>query len=547
MTVEPVSLVLEKNVTIPARDGTELRADVFRPHGSGRYPVIMSYGPYGKDIHFKDFHSGFYETVAERGEFMNWETVNPEWWVPQGYVVVRVDERGTGCSPGRMDVFSRQEREDYYDTIEWAGVQSWSNGRVGLIGVSYYAILQWHVAALHPPHLAAIVPWEGANDLYREFGRHGGILNDVWVNAWWKRQVTKNQHAVLSAAGSVSGDAVVGGNVDVPAEYKNHELIDEYHEANAVDLAAIEVPVLSAGNWGGYALHLRGNIEGYLGAGSKHKWLEMHSGNHLAPFYTQESRELQKRFLDQWLTDSDSGQLDEPAVKLAIRTATGSFWRHEQAWPIPDTKWTSLYLDAAAGTLSERKPELETVAAYKAPTGGAVFLTDRFTERTEITGPMALHLSIASSVEEMDLFVSVICLDEVGAEVTCDDVQDHPGPIAKGWLRTSHRQLDEQRSTDYHPVHTHRTKQPLTPGAAVDVVVEILPGSMVYEPGFRLGVVVEAHDRDDATTSYYGHADPDDRAPIQLAGTNTILSGPSRSSYLVLPVIPPRPDGAGLR
>lgn len=522
-----VQLVLEKNVDVAMRDGTVLRADVFRQAGGGRHPVIMSYGPYGKDIHFRDFHQAFYETVDERGPFMNWETPNPEWWVKEGYVVVRVDERGTGRSPGRLDLFSRQEREDYYDAIEWAGEAPWSTGKVGLLGVSYYGILQWHVAAMRPPHLAAIVPWEAANDLYREFGRHGGILNNVWMDAWWARQITTN--------------ASPGGmpTTDLPADHRAHPLIDDYHLDHAVDLGAIEVPVLSAGNWGGYALHLRGNVEGYLGAGSAHKWLEIHSGNHLAPFYTERSRALQKMFLDQWLKGEDSGMLDHPALTLAIRDRDSYEWRHEDAWPIPRTDWQTFHVDGPAGRLTRESPAENGAVSYAAPDGGLLFLTPPFAERTEVTGPLALHLTVASSVDDMDVFVSVIHLDAAGKEITCDDAQDRPGPVAKGWLRASHRDLDPERSLSYRPVHRHVERRPLVPGEPADIVVEIRPTSMVFEPGSRLGVVVESHDRLDGTAGYYDHDDPDDRPLDALAGVSTILSGPGRRSFLVLPIIPP--------
>jgi len=119
---------IDKNVPITVRDGVTLRADVFRPSGDGRHPVIMTYGPYGKDIHFQDFNAAAYGLLDEQGPLMNWETVNPEWWVPRGYVVIRVDQRGTGTSEGRLALFAPQEAEDYYDCIEWAGVQPWSTG-----------------------------------------------------------------------------------------------------------------------------------------------------------------------------------------------------------------------------------------------------------------------------------------------------------------------------------------------------------------------------------------------------------------------------------
>src|SRR5262249_2149682 len=159
-------------------------ADVFRPVEVGEYPVIMTLGPYPKDVHFKEWNPVAWENLPEKGEHMHWETVDPEWWVPLGYVVIRCDTRGTGKSPGRSGLRSREEAKDFYDAIEGAGTQGWRNGKIGVMGISYFAMNAWRVAALQPPPLAAIVPWEGAVDLYRDANRHGGIYSSGFMRAW---------------------------------------------------------------------------------------------------------------------------------------------------------------------------------------------------------------------------------------------------------------------------------------------------------------------------------------------------------------------------
>ena len=180
---------IDWNVPITVDDGLVLRADVFRPMKDGRYPVILSYGPYAKNLAFQDGYPSAWHRMAEKHPdvtagssnlYQSWEVVDPEKWVPHDYACVRVDSRGAGCSPGFIDHFSPRETKDFYDCIEWAGVQPWSNGKVGLNGISYYGINQWYVASLQQPHLAAMCIWEGAADWYRDMTHHGGILSTFW-------------------------------------------------------------------------------------------------------------------------------------------------------------------------------------------------------------------------------------------------------------------------------------------------------------------------------------------------------------------------------
>lgn len=157
-----LSMVKEKDVDVPLRDGGLVRANVYRPLAPGRYPVLMTYGPYGKDFPYADFHVESYSQIPDdqKGSESAWETPHPDYWTSQGYVVVRADERGIGSSPGFLDTMSDQTSSDFAEVIEWAAEQDWSNGRVGLLGISYFGGSQWRVAARKPKGLAAIVPWE---------------------------------------------------------------------------------------------------------------------------------------------------------------------------------------------------------------------------------------------------------------------------------------------------------------------------------------------------------------------------------------------------
>src|SRR3974377_355152 len=187
---------IDWNVPIAMDDRVVLRADVFRPVAERRYPVILSYGPYAKGLAFQDGYPSAWQRMAERHPdvtagagnlYQRGEVVDPEKWVGHDYACVRVDSRGCGCSPGFIDHFSPRETRDFYDCIESPAAASGVSGKVGLHGISYYAINQWPVASLQPPHLAAMCIWEGAADWYRDMTHHGGILCTFWEN-WYDMQ-----------------------------------------------------------------------------------------------------------------------------------------------------------------------------------------------------------------------------------------------------------------------------------------------------------------------------------------------------------------------
>ena len=118
-----------------------------------------------------------------------WETPDPGYWTRYGYAIVRADEVGLGQSPGVLNTMSKDTSLAFADVIEWAADQHWSSGKVGLLGISYYAGSQWRVAARQPRGLACMVPWEGMSDYFRDRCRHGGILSNTFIDFWWNRQV----------------------------------------------------------------------------------------------------------------------------------------------------------------------------------------------------------------------------------------------------------------------------------------------------------------------------------------------------------------------
>ena len=567
------------DVPITADDGLVLRADVYRPIADGQYPVLLTYGPYAKGLAFQEGYPSAWQRMVEQHPdvaagstnlYQSWEVVDPEKWVPHGYICVRVDSRGCGRSPGYVDHFSPRETQDFYDCIEWAGVQPWSNGRVGLNGISYYGINQWQVASRQPPHLAAMCIWEGAADWYRDMTHHGGILSTFWAN-WYDMQVKTVQYGLgeRGPRSAATGDLVCGPDTlddaalaanrcDFGAEILAHPLDDDYHRVRSPDWSKVTVPFLSAANWGGQGLHPRGNFEGFVRAASEHKWLEAHGIEHWTHFYTDYGRELQLRFFDHFLKDEPKGDwTDQPRVLLQVRHPGETFVaRAEEAWPIPRTQWTRYGLDLAAGTLAPGDAAPGR-ASFDADGDGLTFITPPLAEPTEITGPSALTLFVSSTTTDADLFVVLRVFAPDLREVTFQGAIDPHTPVAQGWLRASHRKLDPALSTSYRPYHTHDEVQPLTPGEPVRLDIELWPTSIVVPAGHRLALSVRGRDyiypgggggrlsnfKNELTgCGPFLHNDPRDRPPEIFGGRTTLHAGPSRLPSLLLPIIPPKTE-----
>lgn len=565
---------IDWNIPIKMDDGLELRADIYRPIEDGRYPVILTYGPYGKGVAFQEAYPRQWKIMTEShpsveegstNKYQNWEAVDPEKWVPYGYVCVRVDSRGTGCSPGYIDPFSSRETQDYYECIEWIGVQSWCNGKVGLLGISYYAMNQWQVAALQPPHLAAICPWEGASDWYRDATHHGGIVSTFW-STWYGPQVLSVQHGARgmgyvnpntgkSATGSVrlSDKELEENRSNLRNDILSNPLAtDAYNKEREVDFSKIIVPILSSANWGGVGLHSRGNFEGYKLAASKDKWLEVHGLEHWTHFYTQYGVQLQRKFFDYFLKGEDNGWGAQPPVLLQVRGVDKFIERHEEQWPLIDTEWSKLYLDSSNMSLNKGPVTEEHKIEYKTMGEGITFLTNPFKEESEITGPIASKLYISSSNTDADMFLTVRLFSPEGEEVLYSGAMDPRTPISQGWLRASHRKLDPNRSTEYQPYHTHDEIQPLIPGEVYELDIEIWPTSIVIPKGYQLALTINGRDYENCEngtrfhtknmvgSGAYWHDDPKDRPKELFNGTVTLYSGNKKNSYLNVPIIPRR-------
>jgi predicted acyl esterase len=569
-SAERDGMFIDWDVPIAMNDGLVLRADVYRPLEGEQFPVIASYGPYAKGLTFSAGYPRQWERLNARfsedligssGKYAAWELVDPEHWTAMGYALVRVDSRGAGRSPGFVDVWSKREAQDYYECIEWIADQSWSNQKVGLAGISYYAKNQWQVAELNPPHLAAICPWEGANDYYRDMTHHGGIHN-AFLPDWYQRMSTiqnglgtrgfRNPESGLLACGDLdlTDEELFARRSDLAREIIEHPFDDEWHLNHSSQPEKIQVPTLSAANWGGLGNHQRGNLYAWAATGSEKKWLEVHNGTHWSGFYTKYGRNLQKRFFDYFLKGEGDWE-QQPPVSLNIRQVDGSVkLRSENEWPLARTEWTREYLSLRNMSINKSESNKVESLTYDAMGSGVTFYSPPLTDETEITGPVSAKIWISSSTTDADIFLTLRAFDEEDKEVLFEGANDPKTPMSQGWLRASHRALDIEKSKPWAPFHPHKNKEPLIPGEIYELNIEIWATCLVLPAGYRLALTVKGCDFDHGQkpvemggrimkgSGPFRHDHPLDRPAEIFDSKVTLFAGAEYPSSILLPIIP---------
>jgi predicted acyl esterase len=484
-------VIFERDLVVPMRDGVPLSANLFRPADGKPVPAIMSVTPYGKDK-LPDRLGMFFMRLAgvrfgdiNVSRYTGFEAPDPVYWVKNGYAVLQADVRGMHKSQGHAGVLSDQDAEDYYDLIEWAAAQPWCDGGVGLSGVSYLAMSQWRVAPLRPPHLKAMIPWEGVSDLYREFVFQGGIPETGFVPIWWKNRMVRGRNKQFALA------------EDFLAAIERHPLLDDHWRAKETALERIDVPALVCASWSDQGLHTRGSFEAFARIGSREKWLYTHGRKKWETYYSAEAVAAQKRFLDCFLKGAANGWRDTPRVRIERRKAyyQQQDVRHEARWPPAATRFAPLYLDGAANALRPAPVARESAARYDAVNGQVAFAL-HVAEPVELTGETKLKLWVETTEgDDLDLFVALKKFDATGREIFfCGYNGYEKDAVAKGWLRVSHRALDPAKSRPSRPYHSHERPEKLARGAVVPIEIEILPSSTWFEVGSRLELWIAGHD-----------------------------------------------------
>ena len=566
------------DVEIPLRDGSFVYADVFRPADDGNYPAIMSMSFYGKSFYHEcicgeadaiqreEMEDRYFSGNQDGLQSENHETVNTSEWVPNGYVVIRIDARGVCKSPGFQAPLGRQEAEDYYDAIEWAGVQPWSNGNVGLWGMSYVAMTQHNVASLQPSHLKAMIALGTDSDPYNEYLSGGGLLSEPWWTWWWK---------VWSGNNHCGERRETDWMARLKANPFNDTSLYGPHSKSFMkpQIEKATAPVWIVGPQTGIVIHQLGSSETFIrSTGAKARKFDFidawfpHS-------YRSGTVAAHMRYFDYWLKGIDNGAMDGPPVRVEVRTGNAaSFELHEDTWPIARAKYVRFYLDASPSEwsgdgghpgflrISHTPPTAENSASYDAhlelgqpipfPKGhvggtprwrtGVSFVSDPMPEDMVLAGYMKVGLWVSSTSSDMDAHVSLRVIDDQDHELRYEAVvlpvdPEHISPVSYGVLKVSHRKLDDARTTEYWPVHTHAAADysPLEKDQVVAIEVGLNPSSALVRKGYRLRIDVQPYSPAGVPARSYDES-------YHLGAKNMIHTGPRRQSYLQLPLIPAR-------
>ena len=476
---------IERDVAVVMRDGVTIYTDIYRPEGATSIPAIIAWSPYGKHQTgpegFDRFPNRTCVPAGVPGQWTKFEAPDPAYWCRHGYAVVNPDSRGSWMSEGDLHTIGGREAEDMHDLIEWLAVQAWSNGKVGMSGNSWLAQCQWYAAATRPPHLAAIAPWEGWSDLYRESVALGGITTAPtnWIDFVWGAMHSRSRVE------------------DCPAMASKYPLWNAYWEEKKARHYLTEVPAYVVASWNS-RLHSRGSFEGFKQLGSKDKWLRIHDGWEWPDYYDPVNVEDLRGFFDRYLKGIDNGWEKTPRVRIAVMDAAtdapSTTYRAENEWPLARTRHEPLYLDAAARCMQAMPVSEAASIAYHATEGEAAF-DFTFERDTELTGHMSLRLWVeARGNDDMDVFAVAQKIGRDGKHV---DFRTYgvnwPAEPARGFLRVSHREMDPERSVPGQPWHTHRTEQLLSAGDIVPIDIEFWPMGCIWRSGETIRVLVAGH------------------------------------------------------
>jgi predicted acyl esterase len=499
-------IIEQRDVRIPVRDKTILVSNIFRPNSEKRFPVILGCHPYNNELQVAPLWPTAHDSL--RGFI---EAGDPSFFVRRGYVHAIVNVRGTGKSQGKYQMMGPLEAQDICDVIEWLATQPWSNSKVGMFGVSYFAIIAQRVATLNPPSLKAIFAPFAFTDFYRDHHYKGGILSHGFLKHWgrhldnprpfsWFRERMGEEAYWRGIEAALRNEDIVaiphlrealekpekGWNIIVVDIILNYLDGEYWHERN-VNYENSLIPAYLGACWGNYGLHLPGAFRSWrMWKGPK----KMAIGPPVyldRPLYQYQYESL--RWFDYWLKGIENGIMGEPPIRLFV-PPTGE-WKVAEDWPLPETRWTPFYFHAG-GLISEHElwPN-EGCDNFNDSTfvhESLTYITPPLVENTEVIGPIVVNLYASSSNTEMLLFATLLLIDRDGME----------HELTRGWLRASQRGL-RMDSEPWEPILDHRERQALEPGAIYELRFSMVPTARLCLIGERIAIRIKCADNEKAT------------------------------------------------
>jgi predicted acyl esterase len=544
-------VIRDDDVAVPMRDGVTLLADVHRPSTPGRYPVLIAASPYPRQIQDSGAPMGFIE--AGQSDF----------FVPRGYVHVVANLRGTGGSGGTFGFFDAEERRDMHDLVEWAAAQSWSDGNVGMIGISYFAMTQLEAAVEQPPHLKAIFPVAVSTDLY-EASYHHGLLSSTFITpflfmvgmtaghgneVWRSKIVAMARHVLQTPAlhkrfASMNGEAALSG-LKLLLELHHephpwddlwrkivveHPVRDAWWDERNLDplLHRVNIPVYLGCDWDNVPLHLPSTFAANRAlTSSPHVRIAMLGSHGLS--WPWESLHVEAlAWFDHWLKGVDTGILDGPKVRYWLPGAEE--WRTSETWP-PAARARELAL-RQDGTLGheEGQPGEQSYmtlgagtnrphASLTDPPASLIWTSEPLERDLDIAGPIELRLDAISTASDTAWIVVLEDLDASG----------EASHVTAGYLRASLREVDEESSRPGAPVLPCRRSEVVPIGELVAYRMPLVTTARRFAAGHRIQLHLTSDDQDPATPGFTGFR----HASVGTSSLNTVRS----SSRLVLPVL----------
>jgi uncharacterized protein len=538
---------------VSVRGGGHLLCDVYRPDTSGRFPVLIAASPYPRQI--QDL--GAPTAIIEAG--------NSEFFVSRGYVHVIASLRGTGGSDGEWGLFDEPERQDLYDLVEWAAEQPWSDGSVGMIGISYFAIAQVGAAATRPPHLKAIFPFEVTSDLY-EAAYHYGLFSSSFMSPWltmigvtapknatfWRGHVANaarrvlNEPVVHRRVGNINGESANSVlKMIMKAPYDAHPW-DDLWRAVAVDhqtrdgywdertvlprLDDVDIPVYIGCDWDNVPMHLPGTFSTgkALARNPNARMALLPSGATTWPWESMHIEAL--AWFDRHLKDHDTGIDDGPPIRYWLPVAEE--WHTAAAWP-PPAAHREFGLGADGTLAPEPAPGSREYMCL-----GIGLQRARRAEKSDPpnvlvweSAPLAEDLDMAGDVE-LQLTATTTAIDTAWIVMLRDIAPDGTAiAVTGGWQRASLRDIDTAASAPGSPIIPCRHPQAVPIGEPVDYRIPLVPNARRFAAGHRIQLMITSDDQPEDVPVFLGYR----HAPVATNARNTVHA----NSRLLLPILTP--------